>query len=422
MFPINNRTYVRLLFSFLILITFSVFSFGQAPSLTPNLPPAPEAAGLGQVTEVPIGEYTGTFNYGVPIHTLSYKSVSVPVSLSYQSGGNRVSEEASLVGLGWNLNAGGMITRTLRGGDDFGRGVPQGGPGFTGYLHLMQTQQVPVDPVELGQIDNYGNSVFEDVNASSTIAVSNCNPNDNCYLLGRVGTLDETVCPIGKVDWESDLYTFSFGGYSGKFVIGKDGVPRVMNAQNLKIEYFLEDQGTNDHSWKITTPDGISYYFGTSPETRQNTYSGTISYSSSNGAPLVPNSPGGFDNAAIVYTSAWMITKIELPNLDSNGVGREVAASFSYATGNTRIKPIPTVSADSWNSVNYRSIVGAHCLPDLNTANESWNISATEYDKITLTGIKTPFDSVKFVVSGREDLINGDKLDAIEAFKFREGN
>jgi len=42
----------------------------------------------------------------------------VPVSLSYHASGIRVQETAGWAGLGWALNAGGVITRTVQGAPD----------------------------------------------------------------------------------------------------------------------------------------------------------------------------------------------------------------------------------------------------------------------------------------------------------------
>ena len=82
-------------------------------------------------TDVPVSPYTGTADVTVPIYTIQAKGISVPVSLSYHTGGIKAKEEASWVGLGWALNAGGMISRRIMGHDDFGT-IPY----FTGVSSL----------------------------------------------------------------------------------------------------------------------------------------------------------------------------------------------------------------------------------------------------------------------------------------------
>src|SRR5205823_6478481 len=103
----------------------------QSTYLGNYVQPAPNVAALGKYIDYPIGNYTGTPEINVPIYKLKDGPINLPVSLSYHASGIRVSEVASWVGLGWALNAGGMIGRTVRGGPDEGVYSPQASP--SGY-------------------------------------------------------------------------------------------------------------------------------------------------------------------------------------------------------------------------------------------------------------------------------------------------
>ena len=50
--------------------------------------------------------------------TLKGKGYDLPISLTFYNGDVTPSTEASSVGLGWALMAGGVITTTIRGADD----------------------------------------------------------------------------------------------------------------------------------------------------------------------------------------------------------------------------------------------------------------------------------------------------------------
>ncbi len=89
----------------------------SAELLTPNVayaltsgPAAPETSSFQQVGVTDMVDlFTGNFNYNLPVLDVD----GYPINLSYSSGSG-MDEEASWVGLGWNLNVG-AVTRQLRG-------------------------------------------------------------------------------------------------------------------------------------------------------------------------------------------------------------------------------------------------------------------------------------------------------------------
>jgi hypothetical protein len=84
----------------------------KAPQITPL---SPNAASLWKYAELPVNLYTGVPAISIPIYEIKTGSLTVPVSLTYHAGGIRYEEQASWVGLGWILNAGGVITRNVKG-------------------------------------------------------------------------------------------------------------------------------------------------------------------------------------------------------------------------------------------------------------------------------------------------------------------
>jgi len=77
------------------------------------VPASPEAAELGKFGTIPLNESTGTFSFPVPLHNYSAGAIQLPISLSYYSNPVRVNQTSGLYGLNWNLNAGGVISRTV---------------------------------------------------------------------------------------------------------------------------------------------------------------------------------------------------------------------------------------------------------------------------------------------------------------------
>lgn len=61
---------------------------------------------------------TGVPDISIPIYTIRLGAFELPVRLSYHASGIRVNDVASTVGLGWTLDAGGCISRSVNGAPD----------------------------------------------------------------------------------------------------------------------------------------------------------------------------------------------------------------------------------------------------------------------------------------------------------------
>src|SRR5215469_7911534 len=60
--------------------------------------------------------YAGVPQITVPLYTLNSKVLTIPISLIYNcTAGIKVQDVANFAGLGWKLNAGGNISRVVRG-------------------------------------------------------------------------------------------------------------------------------------------------------------------------------------------------------------------------------------------------------------------------------------------------------------------
>lgn len=78
---------------------------------------APSVTEMQKYIDVPVSYFTGTTNIIVPVHTVTSKTLSIPLTLSYHSGGIKAEDEAPYVGAGWSLSGVGSITRTVRGNE-----------------------------------------------------------------------------------------------------------------------------------------------------------------------------------------------------------------------------------------------------------------------------------------------------------------
>lgn len=113
--------YKKIILAILLLLT----TVGKAQQVTTSeekykvTPVSPNTASLGMYGHTPIGYYTGTPNINIPLYEINLDGKKIPITISYHASGIKVSQEASSIGLGWTLNIGGCITKTVLGGDDF---------------------------------------------------------------------------------------------------------------------------------------------------------------------------------------------------------------------------------------------------------------------------------------------------------------
>ena len=197
--------YNRILLITLLLILCTTFTVAQDtedappvdPLLTQIIPPSPEAASLGKFGEIPVNKFTGIPTIDIPVHTVSGRNIQVPISLSYHAGGIKVQEIASRVGLGWSLNAGGVITRTVHGLPDE----------YTyGYLAVAYEEH----------LSSYNDGAYPNLEELVNIYESGSEP--NVRGLPTFTGLKEVYKDVveQRLDLEPDMFYFNVGGKSGK--------------------------------------------------------------------------------------------------------------------------------------------------------------------------------------------------------------
>ena len=86
---------------------------------------SPDAAKMTKYADLPVSNSLGQADINIPIYTINTRSLSLPIALSYDCSGIRPNEISGIVGLGWSLQAGGVITREIRGQQDNGTIPPE---------------------------------------------------------------------------------------------------------------------------------------------------------------------------------------------------------------------------------------------------------------------------------------------------------
>lgn len=154
----------------------------------------------------------GQLSLNIPLMELKGKGYDLPISITFYNGDVTCTTEASPIGLGWALMAGGVITKTIRGADDLE---------FNGSNDILHRDSDYID--NEFKIWDYHTGFVEDI----------------------------------LYDPMPDEYTYSLPGHSGTIDMSLDGNTRKM-ALFPDESYKME---STDHGFCITADDGTKFYF-----------------------------------------------------------------------------------------------------------------------------------------------------------------
>lgn len=258
-------------------------------------PSAPNTASLGKYFDIPVNMSTGVPSIQIPLYVIKTGGITIPITLSYHSAGNKVNNPASWVGFGWDLSCGGAVTKQVNGLDDFYATTqypePTGGtavPAWSDYMNPDYT----IDA-------NLGFTTISSVIDSIMSGYGNIPGNlDQLHrLLGRIIQ--------NKYDGESDEYSFRTTEGSGSIYYNQKNTAFETNElAGWKVSY----DSYND-AWHLQQKDGKGFYFSAKEEALSPYFE----------SPVYPY-PNKF------FTSTWYLTGIDDPIN-----GRGVSLEYDYA-------------------------------------------------------------------------------------------
>lgn len=94
-------------------VSFRSLNDDYRSNLPSYIPSSPTVSSLTTYADYPVSHYTGVPDISIPLYEINIDNYKLPISLSYHASGIRVNQEASWVGLGWALNAGGLFQEQL---------------------------------------------------------------------------------------------------------------------------------------------------------------------------------------------------------------------------------------------------------------------------------------------------------------------
>jgi hypothetical protein len=314
---------LKILFIVLCAFVYTEHIYGQLPEV-PKSVLSPNVASLGLYGDIPVSYYTGVPNINIPLYEEVVNSFRLPISLSYHASGVIPDQRAGWTGINWTLQAGGVITRTIKDKpDEYNNQKRIGKRGYY-YTHdVLNTDMW----------------------------------NNKAYLLNMASDPE-----LALNDKEPDVFSFKFLNYSGKFFLDHKGQWIVKCEKPLKIEFdnsYLEipfNKNKTDAITKgfypcfsgftITTEDGTKYIFGGNIE--------SIDFSIN----FMQQYEDEWD------ATAWNLTKITLPTKQEINFIYErgnfncqlyYATYHNLGSGTTRsgssiFNPLPSCSGDNYPS------------------------------------------------------------------------
>src|SRR5436190_17986226 len=174
-----------------------------------STPMSGNATAADKFASIPVNLYTGVAPVSVPLYSYSTQSgLHTGFSLNYFLGGIQANESGTPVGMGWFLEGGGIITRTVRGMPD--------DMGANGYIYS---------------------------NSASIFSIPN-----------------QSKLYYDTMDAEQDVFQFNFNGRSGKFFIGKNKQIIIGSLTKLNIQYSTAADSSIS-SFTVIEEDGAKYVF-----------------------------------------------------------------------------------------------------------------------------------------------------------------
>lgn len=334
---------------------------------------SPEAASLGKYGTYNVSEYSGSPSIKIPLLTVKSSDVSFPIELYYDASGIKVEQDASFVGLGWNLSYGGCINHIVCGSDDFHE-FEQNEPDY--YSKIYNERFIP-SGVPCGYFRQY--STF----------MTHILYEGDCVLCAPKDVEDfRLYYDLSKGVDTPDIFQANFCGHNLSFVIDKRYNNKIVilndNSNKYKISYEKGDGGYSyPKSFIITDDKGINYVFE------------------------------GFAEASLAQKDTYYLTKI----YGADGMAGRSTITIEYKCLSCNLSNSrPSLSTNT----TVGKYLGGDCpmelrsnLADLVGTHYYYNVN-TQVQKIYPTKIITGTEEIDFILQERQDLLGTYAISGIQ--------
>lgn len=326
----------------IVIASFLTFSVSSQPSqdlvnrmMPKPVPASPNVASLGKYGDYQVSHFTGLPDISIPIYEVQSGDLKVPITLSYHAAGIKPTDVASWVGMGWSLSAGGQISRTVNGKRD---------------EEHYSSHSLILNPSVCGPP---GTGTF--------------------YYLQYAAS--------GVTDTEPDVFSYSFGGRRGKFMLPYNAPPFLIPYASLDISTLSGLTG-----FEIVDEAGVLYRFGRDAQG----VSCTEGTTATNGG-----------NPVYSATTAWHLGEVVSPNssariaFDYQDVGGFVTHDISYSyvvmdecfTTNGGVCPTNSFSPQILNNDSWGNQKGLETIT-FETGKVEFVLSGANNERLDMPGLQ----------------------------------
>lgn len=335
-----------------------------------NIPVSPNVASMGEYGSFPIGYHTGTPLIEFPFFEINLDGLIIPIKLKYNSSGIRIDQEAGWVGLGWSLEAGGCITKEVRGYNDFNYDDSTSPGGVSsGYYYTQRS--------------NYNQFLYK-INYNPVTEIIEATQGEEL--------LTSEASYLSGQDNEPDLYHFNFCNYSGTFYFEprknndpiSDNIKPVIKSSNqyLDITYNI-----TENKWLIIDQQGYKFTF------ERNEFTHTYAEQTEYKTPILSTDKSRLNlrkKGASTDTNC-LLKSIESPK------GRKVSFTYNHENLST---PINT----SYQSDIPIYIEGSGNIIIGGGGNKSYTYTYSGIEQLLPATISFDGGSISFLTSDRKDI------------------
>lgn len=323
-------------------------SYGQNYASPGYLPPSPIAQAFKLYGDIPVSYSTGVPDISIPLYTIQAGEFSLPVILRYHLKSLRPSSCKTNVALGWTLDYGGMVSRTIYGRADYNSNID------------LETYSADNYPLQTHVINNY------------------------CGTGSNEG-LNRLAKKSNGPDTQYDIYNYNLNsGEGGTFII--TGISNditnftQIGRTSVKIAY---GSGGSYGSYDITNDKGVVYKFGYDNYHK--------SYNAEDyGAP-----------------SSWLLSQVAFPNNNILDFTYEDVSRFVKTNSQTLVTIYNDDKQKSWYLTDGPGVCSPEATPQYSITAPTYQV---EYDEKNIKQIDFPNGKIVFSLSTDKKLITGLKV------------